>query len=112
MSPADYMAFASLGVALACVATTGAVVRWVLRASARKEELLYAKIADLLDRNMHLTDGGAFKARQGAGDGRSILDDDTPTGRHFTQGILLDPENGVPDFAYSLHEQPTADDLT
>lgn len=111
MTPADYMAFASLGVALACVVTTGAIVRWVMRAGARKEELLYGKIADLLDRNMHLTDGGAFAGVRSLERERGIVDDGEPTGWFSSRGIILDPENGVPDMAYALHEQPSADDL-
>lgn len=116
MTPAEYLALgalcASTLTSIVSVVIVASIVRWSSRASARKEELLYAKLADLLDRNMHLTDGGAFASRREPGGGRSILDDDSPTGRYFMDGIVIDPENGVPDFAYELHAQPTADELT
>lgn len=115
MTPAEYLALGAICVSaltsITSILIVASIVRWSSRASARKEELLYQKLADLLDRNMHLTDGGAFASRREPGGTRSILDDDQPTGRYFTDGILLDPENGVPDFAYNLHDQPDPEDL-
>ncbi len=119
-----------LGVLVTALAAALAfwIVKGFQRQTHRNEQVLFSKLEDLLDRNMHLTDGGAFGARVGAPGRRRLVDDDEQLrgisleewvgGR---DGILRDPENFGGDLAsisdvFAMvdagHDQPTVHDLT
>lgn len=66
----------------------------------REQAWLRRQNEDLLDRNMHLTDGGAFGAGKSY---RPTVRDDEPLDPFA--GIIRDPENGVPDYDFDLAEE-------
>lgn len=89
------------------------------REYARKEQLWHERFRDLLDRNMHLTDGGAWGV--GVGATRRPVRDSEPLevgmadyyGAH--DGVLADPEGFGGDLHAlydEAHRQPTLDEVT
>lgn len=105
------VALLCLLVAVAAIVYAHLTVRGERRAGERKEQLLYSYVRDLLDRNMHLTDGGAFGV--GLGATRRPVRDDEPLDEDSTfreMGILTDPEQYGDVYAVE-HAQPTVDEL-
>lgn len=100
------IAAAAAVVALAVVAVSlMLLIRSERRRHERERAQLWRQFEVMTDRNMHLTDGGAYSA---AKELRPSLDNDAELVNMLTLGVRRDPENGVPDEELDYYDTAAA----